>query len=108
MLNDPTLRSPLQHVSVYVRVCAHEIERGRQESENRRVRDVGIDWSFLFWCSTVMLPLWACVLESHDPLHLNMCVCVEAERELQYSLLISALLPSLHFTLPVSLSLPLL
>ncbi len=60
-----------------------------------------------------MLLLWAGVLEPHDPVHLNMCVrvCVESERELQYSLLMpsscfppSSSLPSFP---PVSLSIPL-
>lgn len=66
MLSDPTLRSSLQHVSV----CVCEAGRGRQSERWERVL-VSMQRS-----SRVMLLLWACASESHDPVHLNMCVPV--------------------------------
>lgn len=68
MLSDPTLRSPLQHVSVCVCFCVR-----RNETEREKTR---IYAGLSPFCSTVKLLLWACVLAPHDPVHLNMCVCV--------------------------------
>lgn len=66
MLSDPTL--PAARVCLCVCLCMRQNETERER--------VSVYAGLSPFCSTVMLLLWACILEPHDPVHLNMCVCV--------------------------------